>query len=135
MIEQRLERLGLRVRPGKDFELVNPESDPRYRDYWTTYHQLTERKGVTPEYARVEMRRHTTLIGAMMMYKGEADGMLCGTFGMHAEHLRYIDQVIGLRPGARYYAAMNALMLPDAQRLHLRHLRRPRTRTPSTSPR
>ncbi len=85
VIEQRLERLGLRVRPGKEFELVNPESDPRYRDYWTTYHQLTERKGVTPEYARVEMRRRTTLIGAMMMYKGEADGMLCGTFGTHAD--------------------------------------------------
>ena len=113
VIEQRLERLGLRVRPGKDFELVNPESDPRYRDYWMTYQQLSERKGVTPEFARVEMRRHTTLIGAMMMFKGEADCMLCGTFGMHAEHLRYIDQVIGLRPGARYYAAMNALMLPE----------------------
>jgi len=112
VIEQRLERLGLRVRPGREFELVNPESDPRYRDYWTTYHQLSERKGVTPEYARVEMRRHTTLIGAMLMYKGEADGMLCGTFGMHAEHLRYIDQVIGLRAGARHYAGMNALILP-----------------------
>jgi malate dehydrogenase (oxaloacetate-decarboxylating)(NADP+) len=112
VIEQRLERLGLRVRPGKDFELVNPEFDTRYRDYWTTYNQLAERKGVTPEYARVEMRRHTTLIGAMMMYKGEADGMLCGTFGMHAEHLRYIDQVIGLRAGVRHYAAMNAVMLP-----------------------
>ena len=112
VIEQRLERLGLRVRPGREFELVNPESDPRYRDYWTTYHRLSERKGVTPEYARVEMRRHTTLIGAMLMYKGEADGMLCGTFGMHAEHLRCIDQVIGLRAGARRYAAMNAVMLP-----------------------
>ena len=111
VIEQRLERLGLRVRPGKEFDLVNPESDPRYRDYWTTYHQLSERKGITPEYARVEMRRHNTLIGAMLMYKGEADGMLCGTFGMHAEHLRYIDQVIGLRAGVRQYAAMNALML------------------------
>jgi malate dehydrogenase (oxaloacetate-decarboxylating)(NADP+) len=112
VIEQRLERLGLRVRPGREFDLVNPESDPRYRDYWSTYHQLSARKGVTPEYARVEMRRHSTLIGAMLMYKGEADGMLCGTFGMHAEHLRYIDQVIGLRPGTRWYAAMNALMLP-----------------------
>jgi malate dehydrogenase (oxaloacetate-decarboxylating)(NADP+) len=112
VIEQRLERLGLRVRPGKEFELVNPESDPRYREYWTTYQQLTERRGVTPGYARVEMRRHSTLIGAMLMHKGEADGMLCGTFGMHAEHLRYVDQVIGLRPGVRHYAAMNALMLP-----------------------
>ena len=112
VIEQRLERLGLRVRPGKEFELVNPESDPRYRDYWTTYHQLSERKGVTPEYARVEMRRHNSLIGAMLIYKGEAEGMLCGTFGMHAEHLRYIDQVIGLRAGVRHYAAVNAVMLP-----------------------
>ncbi|HVJ24951.1 MAG TPA: NADP-dependent malic enzyme, partial [Burkholderiales bacterium] len=112
VIEQRLERLGLRVRPGKEFDLVNPEFDTRYRDYWTTYHQLSARRGVTPEYARVEMRRHTTLIGAMLMYKGEADAMLCGTFGMHAEHLRYIDQVIGLRPGVRHFAAMNALMLP-----------------------
>src|SRR6185436_13763612 len=74
VIEQRLERLGLRVRPGKEIELVNPEFDSRYRDYWTTYHQLTERKGVSPEYARIEMRRRLTLIGAMMMYKGEADG-------------------------------------------------------------
>ncbi len=111
VIESRLERLGLRVRPGKEFELVNPESDPRYREYWTTYQQLSERRGVTPDYARVEMRRHNTLIGAMLMYKGEAEGMLCGTFGMHAEHLRYVDQVIGLRAGVRHYAAMNALML------------------------
>jgi malate dehydrogenase (oxaloacetate-decarboxylating)(NADP+) len=112
VIEQRLERLGLRVRPGKDFELVNPEFDSRYRDYWSTYHQLTERKGVSPEYARVEMRRRHSLIGAMMIYKGEADGMLCGTFGTHALHLRYIDQVIGLRAGVSHYAAMNALILP-----------------------
>ena len=91
------------MRPGKEFELVNPEFDPRYRDYWTTYQQLSERKGVTPEYARVEMRRHTTLIGAMLMYKGAVEAMLCGTFGMHAEHLRYIDHVIGLEAGADDY--------------------------------
>jgi malate dehydrogenase (oxaloacetate-decarboxylating)(NADP+) len=112
VIEQRLERLGLRVRPGKEIELVNPEFDSRYRDYWTTYHQLTERQGVSPEYARVEMRRRQTLIGAMMMYKGEADGMLCGSFGTHALHLQYIQQVIGLRPGVRHFAAMNVVMLP-----------------------
>jgi len=112
VIEQRLQRLGLRVRPGKEFELVNPESDPRYRDYWTTYHQLTQRKGVSPEYARVEMRRRQTLIGAMLMYKGEADAMLCGTFGTHALHLHYIDHVIGRRPGIQHYAAMNAVILP-----------------------
>jgi malate dehydrogenase (oxaloacetate-decarboxylating)(NADP+) len=112
VIEQRLERLGLRVRPGREFELVNPEFDARYRDYWMTYHQLAEKKGVSPEFARLEMRRHQTLIGAMLMHKGEADGMLCGISGMYAAHLRYVDQVIGLRPGVRHYAAMNAVILP-----------------------
>jgi malate dehydrogenase (oxaloacetate-decarboxylating)(NADP+) len=113
VVEQRLERLGLRVRPGREFELINPESDPRYRDYWSSYHQLAARKGVTPEYARMEMRRSPTLIGTMLVHKGEADGLLCGTLGMYAGHLRYIDQVIGLRPGVRRYAAMNALLLPS----------------------
>jgi malate dehydrogenase (oxaloacetate-decarboxylating)(NADP+) len=112
VVEARIERLGLRLRPGREFELINPELDARYRDYWTTYHRLTERKGVSPEYARLEMRRRQTLIGAMMMYKGEADAMLCGTFGTHALHLHYVDQVIGLRPGVRHYAAMNTLILP-----------------------
>ncbi|MGH8669457.1 MAG: NADP-dependent malic enzyme [Burkholderiales bacterium] len=112
VVDQRLERLGLRVRSGSEFELVNPESDPRYRDYWTTYHQLAERKGVSPEGARLEMRRRNTLIGATMILKGEADAMLCGTFGNHAEHLHFVDQVIGLRAGVRHYAAMNALILP-----------------------
>ena len=113
VIEKRLEQLGLRIRAGADFELVNPEQDSRYREYWTAYHRLTERKGVSPEYARVEMRRGLTLIGAMLIHKGEADGMLCGTHGTHAQHLHYVDQVIGLRPGVRHYAAMNALLLPD----------------------
>jgi malate dehydrogenase (oxaloacetate-decarboxylating)(NADP+) len=111
VIEQRIERLGLRVRPGREFDLVNPEHDPRYRDYWSTYHKLTERRGVSPEYAKLEMRRRHTLIGAMLMHKGEADGMLCGTFGTHALHLHYVDQVIGLAPGIRHYAAMNALVM------------------------
>jgi malate dehydrogenase (oxaloacetate-decarboxylating)(NADP+) len=113
VVEQRIERLGLRVKPGREFQLVNPELDPRYRDYWMSYHKLTERKGVSPGYARIEMRRRNTLIGAMMMYKGEADAMLCGTFGTHALHLHYVDQVIGLAPGVHHYAAMNALVLPD----------------------
>jgi len=112
VVEQRLERLGLRVRPGSEFELVNPDFDTRYRDYWTTYHKLAERRGVSPEYARIEMRRRATLIGAMMMHKREADAMLCGTFGTHDMHLKYIDQVIGRRAGASIYAAMNALILP-----------------------
>jgi malate dehydrogenase (oxaloacetate-decarboxylating)(NADP+) len=113
VIEQRIERLGLRVRAGREIDLVNPEHDPRYRDYWSSYHKLTERKGVSPEYAKLEMRRRNTLIGAMLMHKGEADGMLCGTFGTHALHLHYVDQVIGLAPGIRHYAAMNALVMPN----------------------
>ena len=113
VIERRIETLGLRMKAGSDFELVSPEFDPRYRDYWTTYHRLTERRGVSPEYAKVEMRRRQTLIGAMLIHKGEAESMLCGTFGTHALHLQYIDQVIGRRPGIKHYAAMNALILPN----------------------
>ena len=113
VIERRLESLGLRMKAGSDFELVSPEFDPRYRDYWTTYHRLTERRGVSPEYAKIEMRRRLTLIGAMMIHKGEAESMLCGTFGTHALHLGYIDQVIGRCPGIAHYAAMNALILPN----------------------
>jgi malate dehydrogenase (oxaloacetate-decarboxylating)(NADP+) len=112
VVERRIERHGLRIRPGADFELVNPESDPRYRDYWTEYHRLTERRGVSRQYAQMEMRRRHTLIGAMMIHRGEAEGMICGTFGTYGLHLQYIDQVIGLRPGAKHFYAMNALMLP-----------------------
>jgi len=115
VIDRRLERFGLRMRPGVDFDLVNPEYDDRYRDYWETYHKLTARKGVTQQYAKIEMRRRLTLIGAMMMYKNEADGMICGTFGTHGPHLTYIDQVIGRRAGANVYAAMNIVMVPGRQ--------------------
>jgi len=113
VVEQRIERLGLRLRAGREFDLVNPEFDPRYRDYWSTYHRLTERKGVSPEYAKVEMRRRHTLIGAMLMHKGEADGMLCGTFGNYGLHLQFVDQVIGLQPGIGHYAAMNGLVMTN----------------------
>jgi malate dehydrogenase (oxaloacetate-decarboxylating)(NADP+) len=112
VIERRLERFGLRVKPGADFDIVNPENDPRYREYWEEYHRLTERRGVSQHYAQIEMRRRLTLIGAMMMHRGAADGMLCGTFGRHALHLNYVDQVIGLRPGVKNYYAMNVLLLP-----------------------
>jgi malate dehydrogenase (oxaloacetate-decarboxylating)(NADP+) len=112
VVERRIERNGLRIRPGTDFELVNPESDPRYREYWTEYHRLTERRGVSQQYAQMEMRRRHTLIGAMMMHRGEADGMICGIFGTYAQHLQDIDHVIGLRPGVRHFYAMNALILP-----------------------
>jgi malate dehydrogenase (oxaloacetate-decarboxylating)(NADP+) len=112
VIERRLERFGLRMRAGPDFDVVNPEFDSRYRDYWQTYHQMAARRGVTEHYARVEMRRRHTLIGAMLVHKGDADGMICGTFGTSGLHLCYIDTVIGRRPDAHVYAAMNILMLP-----------------------
>jgi len=111
VVEKRIERYGLRIKAGADFDLINPEFDSRYRDYWQEYHRLTERRGVSVPYAKIEMRRRHTLIGAMMIHRGEADGMLCGTFGTHSLHLNYIDQVIGLRPGARHYYAMNVLIL------------------------
>jgi malate dehydrogenase (oxaloacetate-decarboxylating)(NADP+) len=113
VIEQRIERFGLRLAVGKDIEIINPENDPRYRDYWTDYWRLTERKGVSQQRARQEMRQSATLIGAMMVQRGEADGMLCGTSGIYAQHRAYIDQVIGLRRGVKTYAAMNAVMLPN----------------------
>jgi len=112
LIEKRVESAGLRMKAGVDYEVVNPESDPRFRQYWTEYFRLTERKGVSQQYAQLEMRRRQTLIGAMMMHMGDADGMLCGTFGTHAMHRRYIDQVIGLRKGLTTYGAANAVMLP-----------------------
>jgi len=113
VIAQRIERYGLRMRPGRDVEVVNNEDDPRYRAYWTEYHRLTARKGITEQLAKIEMRRRLTLIGAMMIHMGDADGMLCGTYGTHESHRCYIDQVIGLRKGVRTCAAMNAVLLHD----------------------
>jgi malate dehydrogenase (oxaloacetate-decarboxylating)(NADP+) len=113
VIAQRIERYGLRMRPGRDVEVVNNEDDPRYRAYWTEYHRLTGRKGITEQLAKIEMRRRPTLIGAMMIHMGDADGMLCGTYGTHESHRCYIDQVIGLRKGVRTCAAMNAVLLHD----------------------
>ncbi|HEX6792295.1 MAG TPA: NADP-dependent malic enzyme, partial [Casimicrobiaceae bacterium] len=113
VLERRIERFGLRIRPGVHFESINPEYDDRYRDYWMNYYELTQRKGVSQTYAQIEMRRRLTLIGAMMIHRGDADGMICGTFGTHALHLHYIDQVIGRRHNVCTYAAMNAVMLPN----------------------
>ncbi len=112
VIEQRIKRLGLRIRPNEHFVLVNPESDPRYREYWSEYHKLMQRKGVTPERAKRDMRRHNTLIAAMLVRMGAADAMLCGTASLPHRHLRYIDEVIGRCPDANVYAAMNILILP-----------------------
>ena len=112
VIATRLEKLGLRLQRDKDFDLVDPNSDPRFREYSQSYHQLAERKGVTPQIARLEMRRRNTLIGAMLMHKGAADALLCGVVGRYDSHLRFVDHVIGLRPGVKGYAAMNTLLLP-----------------------
>ncbi len=115
VLAQRIEKFGLRMRPEIDFETINPEYDERYREFWQEYLSMTRRKGVTEQYAKLEMRRRHTLIGAMMIHKGNADGMICGTFGTTDLHLKYIDQVLGKRPGVNVYAAMNALILPDRQ--------------------
>ncbi|MFM8502067.1 MAG: NADP-dependent malic enzyme [Fluviibacter sp.] len=112
VVEKRLERAGLRIRPGVDFELVNPENDPRYRDCWTAYHKLMARRGVTPAVAKSAMRRDTTLMGAMLMKLGHADGMICGVLGQYADHLGVVNDVIGKRSGVGVFAAMNYLMLP-----------------------
>jgi malate dehydrogenase (oxaloacetate-decarboxylating)(NADP+) len=112
VLEQRIERFGLRLRPGVDFDVISTEEDRRYRDYWQTYHRLSERKGVTEQMAKIEMRRRLTLIGSMLLHKGEVDGLICGTWGSTALHLHYIDQVIGKREGVKTYAAMTGLILP-----------------------
>ena len=95
MIESRIERAGLTLQPGVDFDLVNPENDPRYRDYWQTYHSIMARRGVTPDLARAIMRTNTTAIGAVMVQRGEADSLICGTFGQYLWHLKYVNQLLG----------------------------------------
>jgi malate dehydrogenase (oxaloacetate-decarboxylating)(NADP+) len=115
VIEHRIVKFGLRMRLGEDFEIVNPENDPRYRDFWQTYLGLTERKGVTTSFAKLEMRRRNTLIGSIMIIKGMADGMICGTVSNSATHLKYIDEVVGHEPGAKVYGAMSGLILPGRQ--------------------
>ena len=123
VIAKRVQKFGLRLKEELDYDVVNVEQDHRYRDFWQTYHAMTERKGITVQIAKIEMRRRLTLIGAMLLHKGEVDGMLCGTWGTTASHLSYIDQVIGPRAGGspstpqdvRVYACMNGLMLPGRQ--------------------
>ncbi|MEY4507659.1 MAG: NADP-dependent malic enzyme [Pseudomonadota bacterium] len=115
IIAQRIAKFGLRLKEGLDYDVVNVEDDPRYRDFWQTYHRLMERKGVTQQFAKIEMRRRLTLIGSMLLHKGEVDGLICGTWGNTALHLDYIAQVIGKDPKAHCFAGMNALMLPGRQ--------------------
>jgi malate dehydrogenase (oxaloacetate-decarboxylating)(NADP+) len=113
VINPRLEKLGLRVRSGKDFELVNPNRDPRFPNYWQLYYDLMQRKGVSVEVAKREVIRRTTLIGALMVKQGDADAMICGTYGEHSTHLSYISNVIGLKPGVKQFAAMNLVLLEE----------------------
>ncbi|MFC3615153.1 NADP-dependent malic enzyme [Lutimaribacter marinistellae] len=95
VIEMRCERIGLNIRPNREFEIVNPENDPRYFDYWNSYHQLMMRRGVTPDLAKAIMRTNSTAIGAIMVHRGEADSLICGTFGEYSWHLNYVTQVLG----------------------------------------
>jgi malate dehydrogenase (oxaloacetate-decarboxylating)(NADP+) len=115
VIERGIKRYGLRIRIGEHLTVVNPERDERYREYWQSYHRLTRRNGVTAQYAKLEMRRRTTLIAAMLLKKGEADGLICGTISTTSRHLKYIDRVIGRRPGVNVYGAMSGLILPGRQ--------------------
>ena len=115
IIAQRIAKFGLRLKEELDYDIVNVEQDHRYRDFWQTYHRLMERRGVTVQIAKIEMRRRLTLIAGMLLHKGDVDGLICGTWGTTSHHLDYLDQVIGKRPGVCTYACMNGLMLPDRQ--------------------
>ncbi|KIG05802.1 Malate dehydrogenase (oxaloacetate-decarboxylating) (NADP(+)) [Burkholderia sp. MR1] len=115
VIAQRITKFGLRLTPGVDFTVVDTDHDERYRDFWQTYYQMMARKGISQQMAKLEMRRRTTLIGSMLVKKGEADGMICGTVSTTHRHLHFIDQVIGKKDGCNVYAAMNALVLPGRQ--------------------
>ncbi len=110
VIEMRLDRYGLPIRPERDFELVNPESDSRYRAYWSAYHELMERRGVTPDLARAIMRTNTTAIGAVAVHRGDADSLICGTFGQYLWHLNYVSQVLG-RGGLQPTGALSLMLL------------------------
>lgn len=113
VIEERIERLGLRLKHGSNVTLIDQDSDPRFREYWQHYHQVMMRRGIGEELAKRETRRRSTLIGSLLVHFGEADGLICGTFANYGLHLRYIDRIIGLRPEAKRYAAMNLLMLEN----------------------
>ena len=112
VIESRCERAGLPIRPGKDFEIVNPESDARYRDYWNSYHELMARRGVSPDIARAVMRTNSTAIAAIAVHRGDADSMICGTFGQYLWHLNYIEKVLG-RDGLTPQGALSLMVLED----------------------
>ena len=112
VVASRVAKLGLRFRPGEDWELVNPEDDPRYREYWTLYHEIMERKGVSPDAARTIVRASSTVIAATMLRRGEADAMICGTVGRYTDHLRHVNDIIGLGEGVHALSAVSVLILP-----------------------
>ena len=112
VIERRCERAGLKIRPQVDFQIVNPENDPRYYDYWNTYHDIMARRGVTPDLAKAIMRTNTTAIGAVMVQRGEADSLICGTFGQFLWHLNYVSQILGTQDLSPV-AALSLMILED----------------------
>jgi len=111
VIEARIARAGLRLRPGRDVEICNPEDDPRFRQYWEAYHGLMGRSGITPEAAKAAVRRSNTLIATLMLHLHDADAMLCGLVGKFDNHLAYVRDILGLRAGAGEFATVNAVML------------------------
>jgi malate dehydrogenase (oxaloacetate-decarboxylating)(NADP+) len=112
VVRSRIDRLGLRIRPGADFELIDPNNDPRYREVWSEYHRIMERKGVRRDDAKAAILRSSTLIACMILRRGEADGMLCGSVGRYQAHLVHVENAIGRRRGVAGFAAMNLLLLP-----------------------
>ena len=112
VVEMRCERAGLPIRPGRDFDIVNPENDPRYREYWETYHRLMQRRGVTPDIARAILRTNTTAIGAIMVQRGGADALICGAFGQYLWHLNYVTQVLAT-PKLKPVAALSLIIQPE----------------------
>ncbi len=110
VIEYRIEKLGLRLKLGEDFQLVDPEDDPRYREYWQGYHVLRERDGVDPDTARAHVRTNTTIIGAMMVHLGHADALICGTYGKYSKHFKRVTGIIPLRDGVRHASALHLLI-------------------------
>ncbi|PIT79902.1 NADP-dependent malic enzyme [Limnohabitans sp. JirII-31] len=113
VIEARIAKAGLRLKVGHDVEVINPESDARFRQYWETYHRLMGRRGITPDTAKAAVRRSNTLIGALAMHLGDADAMLCGLVGQFDAHLKHVNDIIGTQRGAPGFATLNALMLAD----------------------
>ncbi|EKT56309.1 NADP-dependent oxaloacetate-decarboxylating malate dehydrogenase [Providencia sneebia] len=112
VIEMRIQKLGLHLEQGKDFEVVNNENDPRFKEYWQEYYQIMKRRGVSQEMARRDVIGNPTLIGGIMVLRGEADGMICGTIGSYSEHYDFIKNLFGFRDGVHAAGAMNALLLP-----------------------